>query len=345
VFYEYRFVSPPQPVTMRHVADAAGVSVSTVSKALRNDPSIPLKRCQAIQESARKLGYRPHPMISALMAQMHHHRRRSDPPNVAWIDLWPARENCAAVMDSAPLLSGARARAQELGYGLEVYPVGTERMSPERLRLTLAARGQWGLIIPPVPESAIKFPLDLNGLTGVTIGTSLHEPVLHRVSPNHYQGCILAWTQLRAMGFHRIGLVLSPEMNLRVESKWLGAFLACQQQLPKRERVAPLLAAPGNHAAVARWLRRETPEAILVAEQFPWQQANVLNRRPFDQAHVAWLMRQRGLRGLGGLDHQPEQLGRAAVDMVVAQIHRNERGSPAIPHTVLIDAAWTTPRV
>jgi hypothetical protein len=26
--------------------------------------------------------------------------------------------------------------------------------------------------------------------------------------------------------------------------------------------------------------------------------------------------------------------------MVVAQIHRNERGSPRIPHTVLIDAVW-----
>jgi hypothetical protein len=29
--------------------------------------------------------------------------------------------------------------------------------------------------------------------------------------------------------------------------------------------------------------------------------------------------------------------------MVVAQIHRNERGSPAIPHTVLIDAVWVDP--
>jgi hypothetical protein len=43
---------------------------------------------------------------------------------------------------------------------------------------------------------------------------------------------------------------------------------------------------------------------------------------------------------LGGLDYRPEQLGRAAVEMVVAQIHRNERGRPAIAHTVMIDAVW-----
>lgn len=33
-------------------------------------------------------------------------------------------------------------------------------------------------------------------------------------------------------------------------------------------------------------------------------------------------------------------VARVAVEMVVAQIHRNERGSPVIPQTVLIDAVW-----
>lgn len=52
-------------------------------------------------------------------------------------------------------------------------------------------------------------------------------------------------------------------------------------------------------------------------------------------------MRQDGSAGNAGLDLREEQLGRVAVEMVVAQIHRNERGSPSIPHTVLIDAVWT----
>ena len=44
---------------------------------------------------------------------------------------------------------------------------------------------------------------------------------------------------------------------------------------------------------------------------------------------------------LCGLDYRPQQLGRVAVEMVVAQIHRNERGHPDIPQTVLIDAVWS----
>ncbi|MCW1923149.1 LacI family transcriptional regulator [Luteolibacter arcticus] len=340
-FYEYRFVSFDQSLTMRDLARDVGVSVSTVSKALRNDPSISVSRCLAIQAAAERLGYRPHPMVSALMAQMHHRRRRSDPHHIAWIDLWPAGKDGDPAMSAKPIMSGALARAQELGYGLEVYPVGTEGISPEGLRRRLAARGQWGMIIPPVPEPSMRFALDLRGFTGVTIGSSLHEPVMHRVSPNHFQGSVLAWTQLRAKGFERIGLALTPEMNERVETKWLAAFLACQQELPPRGRVNPLLASPDDPAGFARWLRREKPGVVLVAEKFPWCELPCSNGGQVSGLPIAWLMLQGGEQGVGGLDYQPEQLGRVAVEMVVAQIHRNERGSPDIPHTILINPVWT----
>ena len=325
---------------MRHVAHATGVAVSTVSKALRNDPTIPAKRCRSIQAAAERLGYRPHPLVAALMAQMHHQRRRSDPHNIAWIDLWPAGEQCEVAMSTEGLLRGARDRAQGLGYGVEVYRAGADGMSPERLRRVLTARGQWGLIIPPVPESAARFPLDLRGLAAVTIGTSLHEPVMHRVSPNHFQGCVLAFERLRAKGFRRIGLTLTPAMNERVEGKWLGAFLSCQQQLPKSVRVAPLLTGCETPKTLARWLRREAPEAVLVAETFCWQAASRLCGSSLKCPPLCWLMRCDDLGDLGGLDHQPEQLGGVAVEMVVAQIHRNERCSPERPHTIEIDAVW-----
>ena len=53
-------------------------------------------------------------------------------------------------------------------------------------------------------------------------------------------------------------------------------------------------------------------------------------------------MKVENQRGSGWINYRPEQLGSVAVEMVVAQIHRNERGSPAIPHSVLIDAVWET---
>ena len=342
--HEYRFVKPARIITMRQVAEAVGVAVSTVSKGLRNDPSIPKDRCLEIQNAANRLGYRPHPLVANLMSQMHHHRRRSDPYHIAWIDLWPkGGDQGIDVMSVAPVLRGASERAHDLGYGIEVYPAGREGLTPESLHRMLTTRGQWGVIIPPVPAAAGTYPLDLRGLTGVTIGTSLHEPVMHRVSPNHFQGCVLAFGRLHAKGFRRIGLVLTYSMNERVEGKWLGAFHYCQQSLPKRDRVTPLLVGKEDGDAIERWLRLEHPDAVLVAENLNWPETPRSEDHAVTKPYTSWLMRQTGSGGNAGLDLQEEQLGRVAVEMVVAQIHRNERGSPTIPHTVLIDAVWVEP--
>lgn len=320
---------------MRQLALLAGVSQSTVSKALRDDPTLPAERCAEIKKIAAKAGYRPNPMVSALMAQLHRHRRRSDPHRIAWVDLWPEPGDPDLVPILKPMLQGARQRAESLGYGLEVYRVGVEQLSADRLRRILMARSQWGLIIPPVPQSASTFPLDLRGLTGVTVGTSLHNPVMHRVSPNHYQGGQLACDRLREKGFRRIGLVLSRAYNERVEEKWLAAYLARQQRWPVGERLPPLWVDSQGGPAFDRWRRRYKPDAILIAESYvtAWLPAKgcpalVWLHGGTDHAHSL------------GIDYRWEKLGAGAVELVIGQIHRNERGSPPIPHTLLLDVAW-----
>ncbi len=53
--------------SMRDIAGKAGVSVMTVSRALNNHPGLaPLTR-ERILQLAGELGYRPNPMVSALM--------------------------------------------------------------------------------------------------------------------------------------------------------------------------------------------------------------------------------------------------------------------------------------
>jgi LacI family transcriptional regulator len=45
-------------------------------------------------------------------------------------------------------------------------------------------------------------------------------------------------------------------------------------------------------------------------------------------------------KGAPAIDTRPDKMGAAAVELVVGQIHRNERGSPQIPHTLLLDGIW-----
>lgn len=320
---------------MRQLARLAGVSQSTVSKALRDDPTLPVKRCAEIKKLAAKMGYRPNPLVSALMAQLHRHRRRSDPHRIAWLDLWPDTGDPDLMPILKPLLRGARQRAESLGYGIEVYRAAVEQLNADRLRRILMARSQWGLIIPPVPKSASTFQLDLRGLTGVTVGTSLHRPVMHRVSPNHYQGGQLACDRLREKGFQRIGLVMSPAYNERVEERWLAAYLARQQQWPGPERLPPLWVDRDGRPAFERWRQRHKPDAILIAESYvaSWLPEG---KRPT----LVWLHGATDHAHSWGIDYQWEKLGAAAVELVMGQIHRNERGSPPIPHTLLLEVAW-----
>lgn len=316
---------------MRDIASEAGVAASTVSKALRSDPSISPAQCRRIKEIAERLGYRPDPLVALLMSNLHHHRRRSDPHDIAWIDFWDGKPRGHFARDMSAMLGGARARAAELGYGIKVYEAGREKISAQRITRILAAQNQWGLIVPPVPDSAMHLDWNLRGFAAVTIGTSLHEPVLHRVSTNHFQGVTLAFRQMRSLGFKRIGLALSQSMNQRVEERWLGGFVAASLQVPEADRVPPLVYAREEPQIVRTWIRETKPDAVLLAEDWPGE----IIKRP-----LAWLVPIPGRLHEPKIDYQPEHLGRVAVELVVAQIHRNERGSPNCPHTVLLDGVW-----
>lgn len=324
---------------MTEIARLAHVAPSTVSRSLRDDPAIPLVRRTEIKRIAKELGYQPNPLVSTLMAQVHRGRRADDPDHIAWIDLWPPGTSTPAVFMSE-ILGGARQRARALGYDLEVHKAGELSLSADRVRQILLSRSQWGFIIPPVPEHAMNFPLLMTDLAGVTIGTSLVSPALHRVTTNHFLSAQLAWDALHAKGFKRIGLALSPRMNSRLNGQWLGGYLAEPWRLGVEAPIPPLLVSASDESKFFAWFRDHQPDAILLAEPLisAWAERCEANgSRPA----IAWLALESKQSNVWGLDYRAEHIGAAAVDMVVAQIHRNERGSPAHPHTLLLDAVWT----
>lgn len=322
---------------MQDVADAAGVARSTVSKALHDDPTIPKASRERIKALVEKMSYRPHPLIAALMSQLHNRRRRNDPLYLAWIDLWTPEDQASRGKFPTPSLLGARNRAQEIGYTIAVHNVGATGITPSRLRQILLTRSQLGLIFPPVPQSQMRYPFDMTGFTGVAIGTSLAEPNLNRVSNNHYQGGQLACRTLRARGFRKIGLVLSPWNDERSYGRWRASFLLEQQQWPVDERVPALLADQSDEGLFRKWAKRWKPDAILVTEDTAEQWVESL---PSPGPRVVWLALDRVRKGIWGINYMSEEVGAVAAELVVGQLQRNERGAPARPRSILIDGEW-----
>jgi LacI family transcriptional regulator len=276
-------------------------------------------------------------MVAALMTQLRRTRRRADPHHIAWIDLWTTEAPTAPEFAASPALSGARRRAWELGYEIEMYCVVRDRIGPDRLRQILLTRSQWGLIFPPVPDSALRYPFDMTGLTGIAIGTSLREPRVHRVAHNHYQGAALACREMRTNGFRRIGFVLSPWNDARADGRWRASYLVQQEGWPRRERLPPLLAGPKDRAAFVRWFKQHRPDGIVAAEPHV---AEWLDELKAKSVRVAWLALDVAEPGTWGVQYRSEELGAAAAEMVIGQIQRYERGAPQIPYTLLLDGIW-----
>jgi hypothetical protein len=79
---------------------------------------------------------------------------------------------------------------------------------------------------------------------------------------------------------------------------------------------------------------------VLLAE--PVVEKWINNLRVREHPAVTWLRRIESMpRNTFAIDTRPDKMGAAAVELVVAQIHRNERGSPEIPHTLLLDGVWS----
>ncbi|MCT4602190.1 MAG: LacI family transcriptional regulator [Marinifilum sp.] len=58
-----------RPVTIKDIAEKLNISVSTVSRALKNNPEISLQTREAVQKLAKELKYQPNPLAVALKTQ------------------------------------------------------------------------------------------------------------------------------------------------------------------------------------------------------------------------------------------------------------------------------------
>lgn len=333
----------PPSVVMADVARAAGVSLMTVSLALRNSPRLSESTRTRVQQVARELGYRQCPLVSALMARLRGARMRAKHgPRIAYIDGggWPGRKNEHAL---ARFHKGAAEGAQKCGYGLERFRWGPGGMTETRLVRVLSSRGCLGVVFAPQPQANTRLEADWGTFSLAAIGFSIASPPLHR-SVNHQKESLeCALRAVRGQGYRRIGLLLTVNENQRTAGNWLAAFLLVGSALQKGEVFSHMFSADDADcsAEVTRWVHRHRLEVILTARR---DGPSLLrsDRRgggptvPFVQLHLA-----DDMRGHPGIDQNNEAVGSAAVHLVIEQIQAGQRGVPALPKTVLVPGSWT----
>ncbi|HYD83322.1 MAG TPA: LacI family DNA-binding transcriptional regulator, partial [Opitutus sp.] len=249
--------------TMRSLAQALGLSRTTVSDSLRNHPRVKAETRARVQAHAREIGYRFNPLASSIFSDVRRTRLSAFQGVLAAVSL----EEPSRPQFTGPywqdLLRGAAERADQMGFKLERFLVGAPGVSVHRLDTILQSRGIRGVLIMPAWGRPDFTRLDWKNYTGVYSDYLIDRPALHSVCPDHLRAMVGALERLHALGYRRPGLVLQEQESVRLQHRWAAAFLA-HVNLCKGFKAAPLLVVPQlTKAPFTQWFKRHKPDVVL----------------------------------------------------------------------------------
>lgn len=330
-------------IRIQDIAERAGVGRTTVSLALRDHPKISEPTRRRIQKLAEEMGYRPNPLVAAHMA----HIRALHPKNTSQCLAFLCNRSLSEIeADSkTPVwkyFQGARARAAQLGFRLELFNLEQPQMTEKRLSHILVARGIDGVIIAPLSEGGgrVDKEFDWKPFAAVMIEHTFVEPRLHKVCSDEFSTIRRMIQRLLDYGYQRIGVAMRSQMDEHANHHWLAGYLTFQELTQPALRLPHFITADWNQENFIRWFKTHRPEAVITVDDaiVHWLRAEGV-RVPEDVgcATVYW---KADRAYLSGYYQNHEIIGAAAVEGVVAQLHRNERGLPEIDKTVLIQAIW-----
>lgn len=324
---------------MRDVAAHLGLDQSTVSLALRSHPRIPVATREKIHAAAVVLGYRPDPMLGALASYRRSTHAATITAELAWVNRWTPPEVFHAFREFDGYWRGADLAAREAGYRLEDFRLGTAPL--ERLARRIRARNIQGLIIPPHHGAANEWSaLDCAGLAVVRIGHSVRLAA-HAVGCDQTDAAITGFRCIHERGYRRIGFVTHP--GAEVSSRFRAGFLFAQENTAGTKRLPTLLLreenADADRADLAAWCEAWKPDAIFTTSaRVRALLARIGLRVPEDVALAATSVLDGNADA--GIDQRPEEIGRAAIEMLDGLIARGRRGLPETPRRLMVAARW-----
>jgi DNA-binding LacI/PurR family transcriptional regulator len=335
------------PVSMRDIATHAGVSVATVSKCLSNKRDVSAATRRRVLAACRKLGYRPNPLVSALMRTRRRHSQPSDTLTLAYITAFPTSDGWRTHPSPIfrQMFAGAEARATERNYRLEHFWLFREGMTNQRFSQVLEARGIRGVLIAPVPDTHTSLELNWSAFSTVVLGLTPTTSAFHRVTTDYYQSMLLTMEECLKLGYRRPGLAARLETIKRLEFRWEGAYLVACERFGLASPPAPLFVDEWTAGNVERWLEQEEPDVVIGPVLGKLEELiRASGRRvPADLGLVGLLVPRSGDR-LSGVLQNGEVIGAVAVDQLISAVERNETGVPEHPITHTTLGRWNPGR-
>ena len=198
------------PISIKDVARVAGVSHSTVSRALRGSPLIPAATTERIQKIAQDLGYRPSAIARSLVT------RRSQTIGVVVTSI--------ADPFNGDVVEGIEEIANENGFSVIL---SASHAQPEREMMMVRSfheRRVDGILVASSRVGAHYLPLLSELQTPIVLINNQHRSEFaHSISIDNKGGVRLATEHLLKLGHSRIGY-LGDELGLHSDEERLEGY-------------------------------------------------------------------------------------------------------------------------
>lgn len=326
-------------VTLSSLAAHCGISTATASRALSGHPNVRPQVREKVHAAAEHLGYKRNPLVGTLMAQVRGARTCNFVGNLAIVHIASPQQPEPRPVQQL-IIEGARTRAHELGFSLDLFSLTMADRAAAALGRMLEARGMRGVIFlqPHSNHATALFPWEK--FAALQIDYDSPTPVQHTVSLDHHFTFTSALQRLRDLGYQRMGLFIERHKDERLVHKWSAAFRSFQENQGGIGDVPVLATAVLAPAEFLSWWQTHRPDLVIghVDRAVLWL-AQTGAQVPADVGFFNLNWHERTLP-CAGLDLRPELHGIVAVETVVAQIRRNEHGLPTDPRTVMFNGRW-----
>ena len=314
----------------------------TASRVLSGKVKVSESKRQAVMAAAKRLNYEVSPLVRSVMSEVRRRKVNAFSGTLAFLNTSTDEDAWHRLTYNWAYLEGARAQAESAGFILDEIWIGREDWTTATTRRVLISRGVRGVLIPP-GGTHTQMQMDFSGLAVASFGGLSFELPVHQVLPDYFHNYALCYHSLWNLGYRRIGL-FTPEYDLTSSGQEVvGGFLSAQWRSPKKDHV------PVGHdstnwdmaeEAFLRWLDRHKPDAIILnfGPALKWlTKAGVRVPEHLGIAHPGLAQ---DVEGWSGVDMQRRLQGAQAIDLLTAQILRNEAGLPLHPKRVIIGGRW-----
>lgn len=319
-------------VGLRAIAQESGYHSSTVSLALRGDPSIPAETIKEITECAKRMGYKKDASLNLIMSKVRQSEEKSLRPKVAY--LVENSETFRSDSNYYPHYLGAKAEAERIGYELSIRSIRKPGQSVSQNLKSLVKEGVQILLLPGW-DIKILNEIEKGQFIVVLIGYSYHH--FHYVGCDFFEAMNLVLERVRESSYKSVGLTFWHDENWnRTNSHFLASVLLFESSRPEIKIVPRLLVKSHQEQEFNQWYEEHHPELVVsdCTEVYGWL------RKLNSQAGFIHLFQNNLYPEIAGIDQRLEIVGQKAVELCSSLFLQKHSGLIPFTQHISIIGEW-----